>query len=221
MKLAKLIPSSIVLVLFLVTINARAALIDGGSYVSDTVSGLDWLKLTQTINRSYDDISSQLGGGGQLAGWQYASGQQFDALLLDQGLIADSGCPTGTSFCGGVDPANHSAINSLVNLIGDTFELAYNNGVLTSNANASLGLLSDASIDGSSHYVGLLVGSYLSDTPYANTHYGDPQQNGSSATHIGSFLVRPSVVPIPAAIWLFGSGLIGLTGISRRKFQVA
>jgi hypothetical protein len=26
-----------------------------------------------------------------------------------------------------------------------------------------------------------------------------------------------SVVPVPAAVWLFGSGLLGLIGISRRK----
>ena len=29
--------------------------------------------------------------------------------------------------------------------------------------------------------------------------------------------VSVGVVPIPAAIWLFGSGLVGLTGIARRK----
>ena len=27
----------------------------------------------------------------------------------------------------------------------------------------------------------------------------------------------PTVVPIPAAVWLFGSGLIGLVGVARRK----
>ncbi|MEA3242882.1 MAG: VPLPA-CTERM sorting domain-containing protein [Pseudomonadota bacterium] len=27
-----------------------------------------------------------------------------------------------------------------------------------------------------------------------------------------------SVVPIPAAVWLFGSGLLGLVGIARRKY---
>jgi len=27
----------------------------------------------------------------------------------------------------------------------------------------------------------------------------------------------PNPVPIPAAVWLFGSGLIGLVGIARRK----
>jgi hypothetical protein len=26
-----------------------------------------------------------------------------------------------------------------------------------------------------------------------------------------------SAVPVPAAVWLFGSGLIGLTGLAKRK----
>ena len=29
--------------------------------------------------------------------------------------------------------------------------------------------------------------------------------------------IRLSAVPIPAAVWLFGSGLIGLIGIAKRK----
>lgn len=36
----------------------------------------------------------------------------------------------------------------------------------------------------------------------------------------GSMLVRASVVPVPAAAWLFGSGLIGLIGIARHKQSV-
>ncbi|MCP4503572.1 MAG: VPLPA-CTERM sorting domain-containing protein, partial [Deltaproteobacteria bacterium] len=31
------------------------------------------------------------------------------------------------------------------------------------------------------------------------------------------FAVSLSAVPAPAAIWLFGSGLIGLIGVARRK----
>ena len=40
-----------------------------------------------------------------------------------------------------------------------------------------------------------------------------------SSWYAGSFLVkeRASVVPIPSAVWLFGSGLIGLIGFARRK----
>ena len=29
--------------------------------------------------------------------------------------------------------------------------------------------------------------------------------------------ITPSAVPVPAAVWLFGSGLIGLIGVARRK----
>ena len=33
----------------------------------------------------------------------------------------------------------------------------------------------------------------------------------------GSALYRVSAVPVPAAVWLFGSGLLGLVGMVRRK----
>jgi hypothetical protein len=32
-----------------------------------------------------------------------------------------------------------------------------------------------------------------------------------------AFAGNPSVVPVPAAVWLFGSGLLGLIGVARRK----
>ena len=33
----------------------------------------------------------------------------------------------------------------------------------------------------------------------------------------GSFTVDTAIVPVPAAVWLFGSGLLGLWGVARRK----
>lgn len=38
-----------------------------------------------------------------------------------------------------------------------------------------------------------------------------------SSAEQGIALVRLSAVPVPAAVWLFGSGLIGLIGFARRK----
>jgi hypothetical protein len=38
-----------------------------------------------------------------------------------------------------------------------------------------------------------------------------------SAPELGQYGIEISQVPVPAAVWLFGSGLIGLIGISRRK----
>jgi hypothetical protein len=31
----------------------------------------------------------------------------------------------------------------------------------------------------------------------------------------------PTAVPVPAAVWLFGSALIGLVGVSKRKYRIA
>jgi hypothetical protein len=38
---------------------------------------------------------------------------------------------------------------------------------------------------------------------------------------VGTFSLAPSAVPVPAAVWMFGSGLLGLLGASRRKALVA
>lgn len=39
----------------------------------------------------------------------------------------------------------------------------------------------------------------------------------SSTTGLGSYSMSVTAVPVPAAVWLFGSGLIGLVGVARRK----
>jgi len=43
---------------------------------------------------------------------------------------------------------------------------------------------------------------------------------GDSATFDTRFEVLPVPVPVPAAVWLFGSGLIGLAGVARRRKQI-
>jgi len=39
----------------------------------------------------------------------------------------------------------------------------------------------------------------------------------NTSTVIGSFNLAPSAVPVPAAVWLFGTGLVGLIGAGKRK----
>lgn len=37
---------------------------------------------------------------------------------------------------------------------------------------------------------------------------------------VGTFNLAPAAVPVPAAVWLFGSGLLGLLGAARRKVSL-
>jgi hypothetical protein len=57
---------------------------------------------------------------------------------------------------------------------------------------------------------------------YAFAHFGEQNYNESDAFYQGfapgfEGTAYASPVPVPAAVWLFGSGLIGLIGIARRK----
>jgi hypothetical protein len=38
-----------------------------------------------------------------------------------------------------------------------------------------------------------------------------------NGTVVSTDIINTAVVPVPAAVWLFGSGLLGLVGIARRK----
>lgn len=45
--------------------------------------------------------------------------------------------------------------------------------------------------------------------------------SGNTSSKLGTFsLVAPAAVPVPAAVWLFGSGLLGLLGTSRKKARL-
>lgn len=49
-------------------------------------------------------------------------------------------------------------------------------------------------------------------------HYGyQVSSNGAWAVHGGDVGAALAAVPLPAAAWLFGAGLLGLTGVARRR----
>ena len=53
-------------------------------------------------------------------------------------------------------------------------------------------------------------GTEMANGPFAGQH----------ATFKGTTTdAMPATVPVPAAVWLFGSGLLGLVGVARRKIQ--
>ena len=106
-----------------------------------------------------------------------------------------------------------SLIVGLPDIVGITGPFT-NNDHIAANTNGTL------TLTGSNQFIlGLNIGgNWLTDTSVvsvgANAFQVSFNNNGTFLTV--DVQVIPAV-PVPAAVWLFGSGLIGLVGIARRK----
>ena len=209
MKFVKLATTAIALVLSS-SVNAALVSTDWNStgdnlITRDTTSGLDWLDLAETINMSYETVNTQLGSGGAFEGFRFATSAEVVDLWANFGVNLAAGAATYNY--GFVDPG----IIEATSLLGNTIT----NDVV---AYGALGM----SADGPNDYYRDNLGAYYinalgSDGPqyhvvdYSTRHVAYPSDQ------VGSYLVQTSVVPIPAAVWLFGSGLVGLIGVARRN----
>jgi len=202
----KLIVSTLCNFLLLASINANSAIIDNDTYTTVTSTGLDWLDLTETSNRSYADINAQLAVGGEFEGWRYASFVDIKGLLDAFG---------GAGAYGGWAESNNGVVSAISPLWADLICLPNDCGFgfiyrqAGTSGNIRTGSLYDqTSIDVFTRVDSSLAMDYINILGYL----GNIGLKGNHA------LVRDaSVVPVPAAIWLFGSGLIGLIGAARCK----
>jgi len=58
---------------------------------------------------------------------------------------------------------------------------------------------------------------YYYGNPYASPNIPGVNMGTLQMQADGSTLLNPNAVPIPAAVWLLGSGLLGLIGVRRRN----
>lgn len=205
------------LVLLAFCSNANAALTDRGTYITDTATGLDWLKLTETSNRSYNDISSQLGVGGEFEGWRYATGAEFEAMLFGQGATAMSCYEAGTNFCGW-STLNQGIGEQQLNMLGDPFEQYLYGHDVQGFYGYSIGILADMYSPDQHWAVYILDLEPAAD--YIYTHQYTPY-NFQADPMQASYLVRTAAVPLPAAVYLFSAGLPLVIGAARRKRRLA
>ncbi len=200
---------------------------DHDTYTTDSLSGLDWLDVTESVFRSYNDVSSQFVTGGDLEGWRYATGVEFNALVTNY-----TGNPTSPAETS-VIYHHDDKIDGLVSLLGSTLDSSYlkkdgvtydeyNNYTEGSGQDYTFGLLADNSLlSNNEHWLALL----WDDDSSNYFDYSDPRHaflaDSSREENSGSYLVRDTVqltaTPLPASVWLMISGVLGVVGLSRKN----
>jgi hypothetical protein len=136
----------------------------------------------------------------------------YNAIAGQQGLILTSGANTGSATSGA---ANRAGVGVSQN--GQFMYLVdVDNVSLNSEANlfTALGAYNAINTDGGAS----------AELEVSNGKGGATNLNNSGTKDIGADLgiyAQPlAPVPLPAAVWLFGSGLLGLFGVGRRRSSV-
>ncbi len=212
----------------LLTTNTPAAIISGTHTLSDgrtvNLSGLEWLDWTTTMGQSRLTVEDdRLSAGGDLEGWRYATRLEFNTLF-------DSLWGGTTN---GWSDDNAPGADWLATTMGD-----YYHGSDSRRNTGSFvlyGADGDCEPDPRATCFGQWNGpdpdkgdgldDYLEDkgffsAPFGLTTTGWLQTFVKTAptTFSASAIVRdPAPVPLPAAVWLFGSAIAGFGFITRKR----
>lgn len=200
----KLLASTLLLSASLTT---HAALVDMGGYNHDTSTGLHWLDLTYTDGMTYTSAPGIYLG----RSWRYATNAEVEQMFSSH-FVTISPTSPGFSYEGSLPPSTITNIHNYLSIFGLTqYQGTY-------GYHGSLAFYNDE--DG----VVRIAGPQFYNTDngsdtynmYALEHPTDYTAMATSGSiDVGVFLV--SEVPVPAAVWLLGSGLIGLVGMARRR----
>jgi len=188
------------------------------STVINTLNGVEyeWLELTETEGLSRSQVEAQLNDVNSLLyGYEYASRALVKSLFFSY------------ATWDGIDGLHNSP-----DVVDGTSQFVTDFGYVFSTTNrlyarGFYGLTDECAIDASCHggidididNFGVAIGGYqYASFGWSDTSTDYPIWHRDDFTgRIGSFLVKENVVPVPAAAWLFSSGLISLIGLARRK----
>jgi hypothetical protein len=158
-----------------------------------------------------------------------ANGNDFDSSLstdekLDLEVVFNSS-QASTLNIALQNPSLGSSLDFIGTFLNSTntpwksFSLMLNDGAKFAESSDIDPFSTFAAIDSTDDTV--IIRFYVSEEDGFEFGLGTPWQIDTSAVGIGNsfdIVVTPETVPIPAAIWLFGSGLIGMiSGVRQRK----
>jgi len=196
--------------LSVISFNAVAAVVsqgfltsndDGSSnIITDSLNNVEYLRFNVLADLTYAQtiavLDTQDGGG-----WSIAS--PTDAVKFTEALI-------GTTAC------THDGLSVVLSPCGSL--TAWYDGKLGNDHGSTYDFAWFLDSGGQADYVRIKSTGEVIIDDY-NLADADEHAVGGIYDYVAvTWLVaRPVVVPVPPAVWLFGSGLLGLIGVARRK----
>ena len=137
----------------------------------------------------------------------FIPGGSFDPFVLDGPIIS----AVLTLRTGSFDSSPPLDGTNVIYLDGMLVDASFIDGFSTANTN----LVETRSISLNASFFPLLLDGSVS---LAGTHISEASGSQQFQVDFLRLDITTAAVPVPAAVWLFGSGLLGLVGLARRKY---
>jgi hypothetical protein len=170
-----------------------------GAITRDTETNLDWLDLTLSTNYTWSQIASLTQTGSLFEGFVFADGSKIRQFWEDAGIDT-------TQFGQGLSASLYLPVSELIAFLGITYGLPGDPQIFSMGFSSTF----EPGYENPAIY-GLRVNE-TSGTASIFLNYN--RDTDTSESYIGGYMYRP--VPIPDAIWLMATGLIGILGLRKR-----
>lgn len=191
-------------------ITVSSTTFEGSTYnLMTDDSGNNWLSLLATDGLTYGFVSNQIDAAiGDYADYHFATQPEVVALFGDYGATVFDIGATDVSFIPASALQGDFGSTGAIS-IGEPLTWGYTSTILVQGDTSfpSFHISPFARVQ-----TGIGIGEAQFRTTLSVNVVTDPN------IHLrGSWLIQNAVVPLPSAVWLFGSGLVGFMGVARRR----